>query len=64
MEANPVIINNIKQSTARLLLAIQDGRDNVDETSQYRLDNLCKDVLELRDYIANLIAILRPIPTP
>ena len=47
------ISNNIRDRVARLLSDIEEGGNIINDIIQYRLDSLCKDVLEYRDYILN-----------
>lgn len=48
-----LVIRNIRTRVASLLDTIQNGVHTTCDSVQYRLDSLCRDILQFREYIPN-----------
>ena len=47
-----IVVRNIRSRVVRLYTAIENG-DNSFDNIQYRLDSLCRDIRQYREYICN-----------
>ena len=52
MEVQEIVVSNIRSRVERLHSAVENGNACADNL-QYRLDSLCRDVLQHRDYLPN-----------
>ena len=47
-----IVVRNIRNRVVRLYTALENGNNSSDNI-QYRLDSLCRDVLQYREYLCN-----------